>query len=606
MGWVYSGLEHQELERSYSDRELLVRVIKQLAPYKKGFFLVLSMVLVETALTLVSPIVLAQSLSNLAKENPNRTLIFILAGIYLFMIVLRFGTYYLQNYGMAKMVPGFMVDLRTGVFNRIQQQDLKFFDKRRSGRLTSRVGSDAAETGNIIMLLATFGGNFLLIFITFVILFQISAQLSKLVLIVVPLVIVFTWFFRRIARRLSKIYRESIAEVNAGIAESIEGISIAKSYGREQETVTRFKDINDSNYRAGFRQGVGMELLFPTMDLFYAIGVVIILQVGGLWVYTGENSMDVATLYLFIVYLQQFFFPLMQMSTFYSQMQAGFAAYERILEVNDSIPEVKANPGGKVIENMTGDIKFQNVNFEYKKGTPVLEDFNLHIKPGEKLAIVGHTGAGKSTLANLISRFYEFQGGQILIDDIDIRDLDLKAYRTNLGIVQQEPFLFSGTVEENIIYGNWDASDEEVQQAISAVHADEFISYLPNGLKTSVGERGSMLSTGQRQLICFARAVLADPAIMLLDEATSAIDAYTEAVIQEALEVLFENRTSIIIAHRLSTVVNADRIIVLDHGKILEQGSHDELMLKGGKYQELYETYFKHQALLPIEVESDN
>lgn len=602
MGWVYSGLEHQELERENSDWQLLKKIMRGVLPFKRAFIAVVIMVILGTVINLLTPLLLADVLAFLDNSETDTTKIYTSAIGYLLLYLLMFGTYFGNNYAMVKLIPGFMVNLRVAVFNSIQTQDLKFFDKKRSGKLTSRVGADAAESANIIMLMATFGGNILLIISSLVILFTVSVPLAKLTMIVLPFVVIFTWIFRRIARRLSKIYRKSIASVNAAISESVEGIQVAKSFGRERETVNKFRGVNNENVQAGFRQGVAMEFIFPTLDVFAVIGLWMIVNYGGSWTILGLYNLDAAGLYLFILYLNRFFFPLMQLSTFYSQMQAGFAAYERIVEVQDSIPEVNANPEGRIIEDFQGEIELRDLSFGYKDDEMVLDKFNLLIRPGEKIAIVGHTGAGKTTIANIVTRFYEFQDGQVLIDGFDIRSLNLKEYRKQLGIVQQDPFLFSGSVESNIRYGKQDATEDEINRAISAVHAEEFLQYMPNGLETEVGERGSRLSTGQRQLICFARAVISDPKIIILDEATSAVDAYTEAVIQEALESLFNDRTSIVIAHRLSTVVNADRILVLDHGKIIEEGSHAMLMKNGGKYQELYETYFKHQALTTAEI----
>ncbi|MCY3413425.1 MAG: ABC transporter ATP-binding protein [Candidatus Heimdallarchaeota archaeon] len=595
MGWIYSGLEFEGQKRDYTDWMLLKKIMKLVVPYKFAFTLTIVVVLINTAVNLVTPLVFTDAITSIKNNEPQRTVYVFALGFFI-LYLLQFLFYFLNNFAMAKLIPEFMVDLRTGVFNSIQKQDLKFFDKKISGRLTSRVGSDAAESANIIMLMATFGGNILLIIISFVILFSVSFQLALLMLIIVPFVIGFTWIFRRIARKLSSVYRKTIAGVNAAMAESVEGISIAKSFGREQETLQKFQEVNQNNVRAGFRQSIAMEFIFPTLDILSVIGIWLIIQYGGQWAIMGQYNLTPESLYLFILYLDRFFFPLMQLSTFYSQMQAGFAAYERIAEVMDTVPEVHPNPEGRILEKVNGDIKFINTTFGYEENEPILKEFNLHIKSGEKLAIVGATGAGKTTITNIITRFYEFQDGEVKIDDYDIRSLNLEEYRKSIGLVQQDPFLFSGTVEENIRYGYQEATDEELNQAITAVHADEFLQYMPNGLQTEVGERGGRLSTGQRQLVTLARALLSDPKIIIMDEATSSVDAYTEAVIQEALENLFKDRTSIVIAHRLSTVVKADRIIVLDQGKIIEEGSHKELMEMGGKYQELYETYFKHQA----------
>jgi ABC-type multidrug transport system fused ATPase/permease subunit len=294
--------------------------------------------------------------------------------------------------------------------------------------------------------------------------------------------------------------------------------------------------------------------------------------------------------------LNNFFFPVTQLISFYAQIQSGFAAFERILQVIDEEPSVK-DQGDVVKEGIQGKIEFQNVDFAYVEDAPVLKNFSLTIEPGEHLAIVGHTGAGKTSIISLLTRFYEFQNGKILIDGTHIRDYELTAYRQHLGIVLQTPFLFNGNILENITYGRKNASEEDLKQALRISRVDELLEYLKDGLETSVGEGGSLLSTGQRQLISFARALLADPKILILDEATSSVDAYTESMIQESLEELLRGRTSIVIAHRLSTVKNADRIIVLDKGAIIEEGTHDELLAQSGDYSTLYNTYFKHQEV---------
>jgi ABC-type multidrug transport system fused ATPase/permease subunit len=300
------------------------------------------------------------------------------------------------------------------------------------------------------------------------------------------------------------------------------------------------------------------------------------------------------------MYLWRFFFPLTQVANFYSQYQAGLAALERIFGLMEVESEVKQADEPIILDNLQGEIEFKNMDFWYKENEPVFKNFSLKIKPGEKVALVGHTGAGKTTIASLINRFYEIKGGQILIDGEDIRQLDIDWYRKQIALVLQDSFLFAGSIKENIEYGRiWDnPTDEEIELVARAVQATEFIEDFPDGFETDVLERGKRLSTGQRQLVTFARALLADPKILILDEATASVDAYTEAMIQDALEIIMKDRTAIVIAHRLSTIKTADKIVMIENGKIVEMGSHDELVAKKGKYADLYETYFKHQSLM--------
>jgi ABC-type multidrug transport system fused ATPase/permease subunit len=425
---------------------------------------------------------------------------------------------------------------------------------------------------------------------------MLSVPLTLLSLLLIPSILVVSLFFRKLAHAANKSYRRAVAAVNASMAQSIEGIQIAKSFGQETYSLGKFCEVNQRNFEAGFRRHIVMGSLFPTLDLLTGLVLVGLIFFGGNGVIEG-SGLSAGDLYVFILYLQRFFFPIMVLTTLYTQFHAGMAAYERILDILDTKPEVQQIGSFDSPSESGGEIKFENVDFSYVEGQPVFSNFSIHIPAGENLAVVGHTGAGKTSLIGILQRFYEFQGGQILIDGVDIREYSLETLRYRLGTVQQEPFLFSGTVRENILYGRRDATEEDLLRAIRVVHADEFINYLPQGLDSPVGERGSLLSTGQRQLVAFARALLANPRILILDEATSSVDAYTEAVIQEALESLMKGRTSIVIAHRLSTIKNADRIIVLENGRIVEEGNHDILMEKEGKYYQLYSTYFKHQSL---------
>ena len=343
-----------------------------------------------------------------------------------------------------------------------------------------------------------------------------------------------------------------------------------------------------------------MSIFFPVIETLFGIGTFLVLYYGGHMAFT-IGAIDVATLYFFVLMLNRFFMPLLEITRFFNQFEAGLAAVERIFSLMDSEPTVVEDPNPVAVPELKGKIDFENMTFFYNPSEPLYKDFTLSIPAGQTVAIVGRTGAGKSTLVSLLTRFYDVEGGAIIVDGTDIRRYVMQDYRNQIGIVLQDNILFSGSIEENIRYGKLNATRQEVERAAKAVYAWEFIQSLPKGLDTEVGEKGTKLSAGQKQLVAFARALLSDPKILILDEATAAIDAYTESLIQEALKVLLKGRTAIIIAHRLTTVENADRIIVIDDANIVEEGNHQQLMDKKGKYWQLYDMYFRHQSLEYVE-----
>jgi ABC-type multidrug transport system fused ATPase/permease subunit len=429
--------------------------------------------------------------------------------------------------------------------------------------------------------------------IVFAILFSINVRLALITTAITPVILGAALAFRWIARRTSLQAKRVRAEVNANIQESITGIGVAKSFRQEAALHADFERVNAEAYRLGLRQGVVLQSIFPVLGIIAGVGTAAVLWFGGNAVLAGAVTRG--EWFLFMESLALFWFPLTSIASFWSQFQDGLSASERVFALMDNESQV-VQTDAEVVPDLTGRIELRGVTFEYKPGEPVLQGFDLVIPAGQTIALVGHTGAGKSSLGKLIARSYEFQKGSILIDGHDIRTLDLGSYRQQLGLVQQTPVLFTGTLSDNIRYGRQDATDEQVMAAAASVAGGDWLESLPAGLNTVVTEGGRGISMGQRQLVALARVVLRDPAIVILDEATASIDPLTEAQIQEGLETVLQGRTSIVIAHRLSTVRSADRIIVLSHGSIIEEGSHDDLLAAGGHYSELFEAYFRHQS----------
>lgn len=590
---LYRGLFSEKRGHEYSDRELFSRYARRIIPFKKSVTLISFFILISTAADIIIPLVVGLAVENL--ESQNFSFVLGVGVLYLALSAVIWVMFSLRRREMGNFMPHFLENLRMDIFDKLQEQDMSFYDKHLSGSLNSRVSNDALDFGNTTILLADTMGNFLVSVLTFAILFWLNPTLALITLAGVPILFVLMFTLRKLARIVSRAYRKSIGNINNAMVESIEGIQVCKSYGQETTVSEQFHETNKEYFGSAFRLTAVTHVWRSILETITALILVSIVYLGGQLIVQGVST--TAIILMFILYIQRFFRPIMILATFFPELSAGMAAYERILDILDSEPEVQQSPNPQDMDELEGEVVFEDVGFRYRDGDWVFKQFNLKITKGEKLAIVGHTGAGKSSLVKLLTRFYEFQDGSIKIDGIDIRDLKLDSYRKNLGMVQQDVFLFSGTIAENLRYGKRDASEEDLWEAIRAVHAEEVIEYLHDGIHTQVGERGGGLSAGQKQLISFARALLIDPKILILDEATSSVDAYTEAIIQEALEVLLENRTSIIIAHRLSTILNADRIIVMEKGQVIEEGTHEALLAQGGKYSQLYKQYYEHQSL---------
>ncbi len=498
----------------------------------------------------------------------------------------------------VRVIGDVVLTLRTEAFRAAMSHDLSFYDRFSSGRVVSRISSDTRDFGDVTTLITDVTSQILQATILAVVLVRLDWKLFLVLISFLPLVFLAAGSLRGLARRVTVRGMRAIANVNAAIKETISGISVAKNFRQELSIYRDFSEANVQSYKTNVRRGFVLSMIFPLLNALGGLGTAILVYVGGLSAVQG--AVTAGTWYLFISSLDRFWFPVLNLSSFSAQIQAGLSAAERVFALIDAEPAV-VQIGNEPVHDLRGDIKLEDVWFRYTEKEQVLKGFNLHISAGETVAIVGHTGAGKTSIARLIARFYEFQKGRILIDDKDIRTFDLKSYRRHLGIVSQMPFLFSGTVLENIRYARPEVTEAEILSLARSIGNGEWLETFPKGLHTEVGERGSWLSMGQRQLVALLRVLVQKPAIFILDEATASIDPFTEWQIQQTIETIMSQTTSIIIAHRLSTVKASDRIIVMRKGEIIEEGDHESLMRSGGHYAELYNTYFRHQSLEYVE-----
>jgi len=598
LGFILDGLDTESYDRQYSDRVLVGRILRYFRPHLRPMILVALMITLNSAFNTVGPIIIARALDLVAEDTPVGVLLALSGGVLLVGFV-AWGVNYVRQTLSSRVVGDVVLKLREDVFGATVGHDLSFYDEHPSGKIVSRVTSDTQDFANVASLTMDLISQVLVVVILTVWLATINLLLTVLLFAMAPAAVVVALSFRRIARRVTQRARRVTAKINAQIQESISGIMVAKSFRQEQAIYDTFHANNEQAYGVGLRRGLVLNSIFPVIGLASGVGTAIMIYAGGLNM-RGVGGMTQGEWYLFMQAVGYFWWPFLSISSFWSQFQDGLSAAERVFALIDADPKV-VQTAAEPVEQVEGQIAFRRFTFTYTGTEIVLSDFGLEIAPRETVALVGHTGAGKSSIARLITRFYEFQAGELLIDGRDIRRLDLDQYRHHIGLVPQEPFLFSGTVRANIRYGLPEATDEQVRQAALQISRGDWLDDLPDGLDTDVGERGANLSMGQRQLVALARVLLKDPAIFILDEATASVDPFTEAQIQEGLETVMRDRTAIIIAHRLSTVKHADRIVVMDHGRIIEEGTHDGLMDRGGHYADLYDTYFRHQSLEYVE-----
>jgi ABC-type multidrug transport system fused ATPase/permease subunit len=592
MGFIMDGLEQETYDRTYSDRALLRRVLGYFRPVRSLMIFVAVMVVLGSLMDTVSPVLISRGLDS-AGRTATPQVIALIVGAVLLSGGLSWVFNYIRQWNTAKAVGDVVLTIRRDAFDAVTDRDMSFYDEYPSGKIVSRVTSDTEDFATVVTLTLNLMSQVLLVVLIAVAMFIIDWRLALLALTIAPVIVLVALGFRRIARVTTQRAQRARATVNALVQESISGISVAKNFRQEAKIYEQFRLVNKQAYGVNLRQGLVFSAIFPVLNTIAGVGTVIVVYFGGLSVLQGIASYG--AWFLFVQAINIFWFPLTSIASFWSQFQQGLSSSERVFALIDAEPRV-VQTDSQPVPTLDGRIEFRHLDFRYSDQQDVLRDFNLTIPAGQTIALVGHTGAGKSTLGKLVARFYEFQGGELLIDGRDIRTLDLQSYRSHLGIVQQVPFLFSGSVADNIRYARPEATDAEVEQVARQIGGGDWIEALADGLNTPVGEEGHGLSMGQRQLVALARILMQQPSIVILDEATASVDPLTEAQIQEGLDVVLSRRTSIVIAHRLSTIKTADRIIVLDHGRIVEEGTHDGLLASGGHYAHLYNTYFRSQA----------